>query len=254
MSMARETELFFESIIRDDRSVLDFIDADYTFLNERLARFYQIPGVQGPDFRKVQLTADSHRSGILTQGSVLTVSSYATRTSPVIRGKWVLANLLDAAPPPPPPDVPNLDEAKIGSASSLRQQLEQHRKNPICASCHTRMDPLGFGLENFDAIGRWRSKDGQFAIDSTGILPDGKQFMGPQGLESILKAQPDVFTEALTRKLMIYALGRGLEHYDDPAVKQIVKAVSKDNYRFSRLILEISKSAPFQMRKGEAPK
>jgi len=250
-SMGRETELFFQSIIHEDRSILDFIDAKYTFLNERLARFYQIPGVEGPEFRKVQLTADAHRSGILTQASVLTVSSYATRTSPVLRGKWVLGNLLDAAPPPPPPDVPNLDEAKIGSASTLREQLEQHRKNATCASCHSRMDPLGFGLENFDAIGAWRTKDGQFPIDSSGTLPDGRTFSGLQGLESILKGQPDAFSEALTRKLLIYALGRGLEHYDDPSVKKIVKAVAANNYHFSTLILEIVKSAPFQMRKGE---
>ena len=157
LSMARETELFFASIMREDRSILDFINADYSYLNERLARFYGLPNVQGPDFRKVLFAQDAHRGGLLGQASVLTISSYANRTSPVLRGKWVLENLVGAPPPPPPPDVPNLDEAKIGKTSSMREQLEQHRKNAICASCHTRMDPLGFGLENFDAIGAWRA-------------------------------------------------------------------------------------------------
>jgi hypothetical protein len=184
---------------------------------------------------------------------VLTISSYANRTSPVLRGKWVLDNLVGAPPPPPPPDVPNLDEAKLGSASSMREQLEQHRKNAICASCHTRMDPLGFGLENFDAIGAWRTKDGQFTIDASGTLPDGRSFNGPQGLEAILKAQPDAFAECLTRKLLIYGLGRGLEPDDDPAVTTIVKNLRTDNYRFSRLVLEIVKSEPFQKRRRENP-
>ena len=251
LSMQRETEMFFESIVREDRSILDFIDANYTYLNERLARFYNVPNVQGAEFRKVSFAAEAHRGGLLGQASVLTVSSYANRTSPVLRGKWVLENLVGAPPPPPPPDVPNLDEAKIGLSSSMREQLEQHRKNAICASCHTRMDPLGFGLENFDAIGAWRTKDGLFPINASGTLPDGRSFDGPQGLESILKAQPDAFAECLTRKLLIYALGRGLEPDDDPAVKQIVKNVAADNYRFSSLILGIVESEPFQNRRRE---
>ena len=251
LSMARETELFFASIMREDRSILDFIDADYSYLNERLARFYGVPNVQGPDFRKVLFAQDAHRGGLLGQASVLTISSYANRTSPVLRGKWVLENLVGAPPPPPPPDVPNLDEAKLGKTSSMREQLEQHRKNAICASCHTRMDPLGFGLENFDAIGSWRTKDGDFVIDAAGTLPDGRTFTGPQGLKSILKAQPDAFAETLARKLLIYALGRGLEPADDVAVKQIVTKVAADNYRFSSLILGIVNTDQFQQRRGE---
>jgi hypothetical protein len=254
LSMRRETEMFFESIVSEDRSILDFIDANYTYLNERLARFYNVPDVLGPEFRKVQLKADAHRGGLLGQASVLTISSYANRTSPVLRGKWVLDNLVGAPPPPPPPDVPNLDEAKVGLSSSMREQLEQHRKNAVCASCHTRMDPLGFGLENFDAIGAWRTKEGQFPINASGTLPDGRSFDGPQGLETILKEQPDAFAECLARKLLIYALGRGLEPDDDPTVKQIVKNVRTDNYRFSSLVLEIVKSEPFQKRRRENPR
>jgi len=251
LSMRRETEMFFESIMREDHSILDFIDANYTYLNERLARFYNVPNVQGPQFRKVLFGPDAHRGGLLGQASVLTVSSYANRTSPVLRGKWVLENLVGAPPPPPPPDVPNLDEAKIGSTTSMREQLEKHRQNPVCASCHTRMDPLGFGLENFDAIGAWRTQEGKFSINASGTLPDGRSFAGPQGLEAVLKAQPDAFTECLARKLLIYALGRGLEPHDDPTVKMIVKNVGNDRYRFSSLILEIVKSEPFQERRRE---
>ena len=249
LSMRRETELFFAGIVREDRSILDFIDANYTYLNERLARFYNVPNVQGPEFRKVQFATDAQRSGLLGQASVLTISSYANRTSPVLRGKWILETLVGAPPPPPPADVPNLDEAKIGSTSSLREQLEQHRQNPICASCHTSMDPLGFGLENFDAIGAWRTKDGQFPINASGTLPDGRSFDGPHGLEAILKAQPDDFSECLARKLLTYALGRGLEPSDDPAVKKIVKDMAADKYRFSSLILGIVKSESFQKRR-----
>ncbi len=252
LSMARETKMFFESILREDRSVLDFIDADYSYLNERLARFYGIADVQGPEFRKVLFAHDSQRGGLLTQASVLTISSYANRTSPVLRGKWVLENFVGAPPPPPPPDVPNLDESKIGTTSSMREQLEQHRKNAICASCHARMDPLGFGLENFDAVGAWRTKDGEFPINAMGTLPDGRSFTGPQGLKSILKAQPDAFTECLTRKMLIYALGRGLENSDDAAVKEIVRKVAADNYRISSLILGIVNSEPFQKQRGES--
>jgi len=254
LSMRRETELFFEGIVREDRSILDFIDANYTYLNERLAHFYDVPNVQGPEFRKVLFAADAHRGGLLGQASVLTISSYANRTSPVLRGKWVLENLVGTPPPPPPPDVPNLDEAKIGSASSMREQLEQHRTNAVCASCHTRMDPLGFGLENFDAIGAWRTKDGLFPINASGTLPDGRSFDGPRGLESILKGQPDAFAECLARKLLIYALGRGLEPGDDAAVKTIVKNVGTEDYRFSSLILGIVKSEPFQKRRRENPR
>ncbi len=248
LSMRRETELFFEHIVREDGSILDFIDSNYTFLNERLARFYQIPGVQGPEFRKVELPANAQRGGILTHASILTVSSYTTRTSPVLRGKWILENFLNAPPPPPPPEVPNLDEAKINSAASLRQQLEEHRRNPICASCHARMDGLGFGLENYNAIGAWRAQEGAQPIDASGTLPDGRSFRGPQELKAILRAERDAIVEGLTEKLLIYALGRGLESYDRPTVKKIARKVAADNYRFSSLVLEIVKSEPFQTR------
>jgi hypothetical protein len=250
MSMRRETELFFENVIRQDRSILDFIDADYTFLNERLAQLYKLPNVKGPEFRKVSLSGDTERGGVLTQAAILTVSSYATRTSPVLRGKWILEKILNAPPPPPLPDVPNLDESKIGSAASLRQQLEAHRQNATCASCHARMDPLGFGLENFDAIGAWRTQDGKFPIDASGVLPDGRTFKGPVELKTILKADRNAFAEGLTEKLMIYALGRGLESSDKPAVKQIVSDLAADDYRFSKLVIEIARSIPFQRRRG----
>jgi uncharacterized protein DUF1592/uncharacterized protein DUF1588/uncharacterized protein DUF1587/uncharacterized protein DUF1585/uncharacterized protein DUF1595/cytochrome c len=250
-SMRRETEMFIENIVREDGSILDFIDGKYSFLNERMARFYKVPGVKGAEFRKVVLndSFNTHRSGILTQASVLTVSSYATRTSPVLRGKWILENILNAPPPPPPPGVPNLDEAKIGSSASLRQQLEEHRKNATCASCHARMDPLGFGLENFDAIGGWRTQDGKFPVDTTGKLPDGRTFQGPSELKSILRTDREAFAECLTEKLLTYGLGRGLERYDKPVVKKIAKNVAMNNYRFSSLMLDIVRSMPFQMRR-----
>lgn len=251
MSMHRETELFFETIQREDLSVLELIDADFSFLNGRLAQFYGVPGVTGPEFRRVKLGSETHRGGVITQASVLTVSSYATRTSPVLRGKWILEKILNAPPPPPLPDVPNLDESKIGSEASLRQQLEAHRKNTICASCHQRMDPLGFGLENFDAVGEWRTQDGKFPIDASGVLPDGRTFNGPEELKAILKADREAFVECLAVKLLTYALGRGLESYDRPAVKRIAAEVAAHDYRFSSLVLAICDSLPFQMRRGE---
>ena len=247
MSMRRETELFFEFIIKEDRSILDFIDAKYTFLNERLARHYGIPGVTGPEFRKVDLTG-TNRGGVLTQASVLTVASYPNRTSPVLRGKFILENILDAPPPPPPPDVPNLDEAKVGQTASLREQLEQHRANPACASCHNLMDPIGFAMENYDAVGAWRSKDGNFPIDPSGTLPDGRSFEGPAGFREILMADRDAFAQALTSKMLTFALGRGLERYDRRTVKKIAESLPQSDYRLSRLVLEIVKSQPFQMR------
>ena len=251
MSMRRETELFVEHVIRDDRSILDFIDGRYTFVNERLARHYGIPNVSGPEFRRVDLSA-TPRAGVLTQASVLTVSSYATRTSPVLRGKWILDNLLDAPPPEPPPDVPNLDETAIGTSASMRDQLEAHRKNPTCASCHRRMDPLGFGLENFDAIGAWRSLDGKFPIDASGSLPDGRTFRGPDELRAILAGEREAFVRGLTSKLLTYALGRGLERYDARTVREIVSRMPAHGYRFSGLVLEIVNSLPFQSRRPAA--
>jgi mono/diheme cytochrome c family protein len=249
LSMRRETELFVEHVIREDRSILDFLDARYSFLNERLARHYGIAGVSGPEFRRVELTG-TPRGGVLTQASVRTVSSYATRTSPVLRGKWILDNLLNAPPPVPPADVPNLDEAAIGTAASMRKQLEAHRKDPTCASCHRRMDPLGFGLENFDAVGAWRTTDGKFPIDATGFLPDGDEFNGPEELRAILTRQREAFARALTSKLLTYALGRGLERYDTATVKQIASRLPARDYRFSALVLEIVNSLPFQQKRG----
>jgi hypothetical protein len=249
LSMRRETELFVDHVIRDDRSILDFIDGRYSYVNERLARHYGIAGVTGPEFRRVDLSA-TPRSGVLTHGSVLTVSSYATRTSPVLRGKWVLDNLLNAPPPPPPADVPNLDEAAIGTEASLREQLEMHRKDAICASCHRRMDPLGFGLENFDAVGAWRSMDGKFPIDATGTLPDGDSFKGPVELSAILEAEREPFARGLTSKLMTYALGRGMERYDTRTIKLIASRLPARDYKFSALVLEIVNSLPFQSRRA----
>ena len=250
MSMQKETELFFENIIHEDRSILDFLDAKYTFLNEALARYYGIPGVTGPEFRKVDLTG-AKRGGVLTQGSVLTVSSYATRTSVVLRGKWILDNILNAPVPPPPPNVPTLDEAATGTSMSLRQQMETHRTNAVCASCHARMDPLGFGLENYDATGQWRTQDGKFPIDASGTLPDGRSFSGPGELSTLLRGNSDAFAQCLTEKMMTYGLGRGLERYDRPAVQEVARHVAQDGYRFSSLVLEIARSLPFQKRKGD---
>ena len=245
MSIAKETELFFANIVHEDRPITDFLNAKYTFLNDRLADFYGIPGVRGAEFRKVDLSG-SNRQGVLTQASVLTVSSYANRTSPVIRGKWVLENILNSPPPPPPPDVPTLDEAAVGTTLSMREQLEKHRANAVCASCHSRMDPLGFSLENFDAIGQWRSKDGKFPIDATGQLPDGRKFEGAGGLADVLMSNPDAFSKALTEKMLTYALGRGIEPFDRPAVKKIVSDLAANQYRFSSLVMGVVNSFPFQ--------
>ena len=247
-SMRRETELFIDSIFRQDGSILQFLDADYTFVDERLARFYGIPGVTGPEFRRVDVSKTKRGGGILAQASILTISSYSTRTSPVVRGKWVLENLLNAPPPPPPPSVPALDDTKVGQSASLRQQMEQHRKDPVCASCHSRMDPLGFGLENFDGVGGWRDEDGKFPIDASGMLPGGRTFNGPVELKALLKADSGAFVHGLTEKLLTYALGRGLERYDRPALAKIEAALPSHNYRFSQLVIEIVNSLPFEMR------
>jgi hypothetical protein len=200
----------------------------------------------------VALSGDE-RSGVLTQASVLMVSSYPTRTSPVLRGKWILENFLNDPPPPPPPGVPNLNESAIGTTASLRQQLEQHRANPACAVCHTRMDPLGLGLENYDAVGRWRTKDGKFDIDSAGTLPGGRNFRGPAELKEILKSDRDAFAHCLTEKMLTYALGRGLERYDRLAVNLICQRLAASDFRFSQLVRGIVQSVPFEMRHGEAP-
>jgi hypothetical protein len=250
LSMRRETELFFQHIVKEDRPILDFLDADYTFLNDRLAHHYGIPGIEGPDFRKVALTG-TRRGGIFTHASVLTVSSYANRTSPVLRGKWILDNLLNTPPPDPPPDVPAIDEAAVGKTGTLRQQMEQHRSNPACRACHSRMDPMGFSMENFNAIGAWRDKDGEFPIDAVGTLPDGRTFDGASGLKTILKTEGDKFAEALTHKMLLYALGRGLGTADRPAIKAIAARAAAAEYRFSSLVLGVVDSEPFQTRRGE---
>lgn len=247
LSMRLETELFFQHVIREDRPILDFLDADYTFLNQRLAEYYGIPGVKGHEFRKVDLAGTRRGGGVLTQASVLTVSAYANRTSPVLRGKWILDNLLNAPPPPPPPDVPSLEEKGLGDSVSLRAQLEAHRKNPTCASCHARMDPLGFALEHFDAIGRWREKDGKTDIDSSGTLPDGRSFDGHEGLQKVLRADPETFADCLASKMLLYALGRGPEPYDRTVVRGIVARAARDDYRFSSIVMGVVRSVPFQM-------
>lgn len=249
-AMKRETELFFEEMIRQDGSVLDVLDAKYTYMNERLARFYGVPGITGPEFKRVDMSANPRGGGVLAHGSVLTISSYSTRTSPVLRGKWILENLLNAPPPPPPPAVPSLDDSKVGSEASLRQQMEVHRKNPACATCHSKMDPLGFGLENFDAVGAWRTTDGKFPVDATGVLPDGKTFTGPVELKSRLLTNRDAFVKGLTDKLVTYALGRGLERADRPVVAAIAGKLPASNYRFSALVMNIVDSLPFQQRRA----
>jgi hypothetical protein len=247
----RETELFFSSIVDEDRSSLDLLRADYTFLNERLAKHYGVPNVKGSHFRRVPLGKDSPRAGILGQGSVLTVTSYPDRTSPVVRGKWILENLLGTPPPPPIPNVPPLQPRdSSGVVLSMRERMEVHRANPVCASCHAMMDPLGLSLENFDAIGRWRTLgESSASIDASGMLPDGTRFVGPAGLRSALLGS-DRFVATLTEKLMIYALGRGLEYYDQPAVRAILRDASREDYRLTSLITGVVQSTPFRMRRA----
>jgi hypothetical protein len=251
-AMLKETELFFQAVVRENRSVLDFLDADFTFVNARLARHYGIDGIYGTQFQRVKTPAT--RGGLLTQASILAITSSPTRTAPVKRGKWVLEQLLGTPPPPPPPDIPELDEKKQLSGS-LRQVMEQHRENPICASCHARMDPIGFAFENYDAIGAFRTKDGQFDIDASGELPGGQKFQGPGELKAILKEKKELFVRSLAEKMLTYALGRGLEYYDKCAVDTIVAGLEKNDYRFGALIAETVKSEPFLMRTatGEKP-
>ena len=251
--MHKETNLFVAAIFHEDRSILDFIDAPFTYLNGPLARHYGIQGVDGEAFQRVELK-DSQRGGVLTQGSVLIASSYPTRTSVVTRGKWVLENLLGTPPPPPPPNVPVLAEGEIGASASLREKMEQHRANPSCAVCHLQMDPIGFGLENFDASGAWRTHDGKFPIDASGSLPGGKPFNGAKGLEDVLKSKSDLFVKNFTEKLMTYALGRGVERFDQSTLNGIVADAGAHNYRFSTLVMDIVNSKPFLMRSGEGVK
>jgi uncharacterized protein DUF1592/uncharacterized protein DUF1588/uncharacterized protein DUF1585/uncharacterized protein DUF1595 len=248
----RETELFVGSQVREDRGVLEMLTADYTFLNERLARHYGIPNVYGSHFRRVPLS-DGNRSGLLGQGSILTITSHATRTSPVLRGKWLLDNVIGAPPPPPPPSVPALpDRGDGGQVASVRERLEQHRQNPACASCHSRMDPLGFALENFDGIGKWRTTgEGETRIDSRVTLPDGTSVEGPSDLRSALLSHREDFASTVVAKLLTYALGRGVEYYDLPAVRAIVRAAAPSDYRWSSILVGVAKSVPFQMRRSE---
>jgi hypothetical protein len=249
-AMVRESEMFFAAVVHGDLSILNFLDSDFTYANERLARHYGISGVKGEQFRRVKLKGHS-RGGLITQASILTVTSNPTRTSPVKRGKWVLEQLLGTPPPPPPADAPPFnEEQKAHSAASLRQQMEQHRANASCATCHSRMDPLGFGLENYDAVGAWRDKDGSFPIDASGTLPSGVSFRGPEQLKAVLKSRSSEFARCLTAKLLTYALGRGLEDYDRCAVDKIVKRLVATNYRFSALVQGIVESEPFLKRRG----
>ena len=251
-AMERETEMLFDYILRGDRSVLEFLGADYTFVNERLARHYDIPGVEGDAFVKVKLPPN-RPGGVLGHGSFLTLTSNPNRTSPVKRGKYVLENLLGTPPPPPPPDVPDLNEGKRGELQgTLRQRMEQHRKDPTCAGCHARMDPIGFGLENFDGLGAWRTKDGTTDIDPAGQLVSGEAFKGTAELRDILlnKKRAD-FLRCVSEKMLTYSLGRGMEYYDRPTIEKIVRNLDKDGAKFSALVLEVVKSTPFQMRRGE---
>ena len=245
-----ETEMFFESMLREDRGVMNLLDADYTFVNERLARHYGIPNIYGSHFRRIHL-ADENRRGLLGQGSILTVTSYANRTSPVLRGKWVLDNILGSPPPPPPPNVPALrDPGPGGKVLTMRERMEAHRANPVCAGCHSRMDPLGFALENFDGIGRWRAAEGGTPIDPSGKLPDGTPFSGPAELRRILLTKEGEFVTTVTERLLTYALGRGLEYYDFPVIREVMREAAPTDYRWSSMILAVANSTPFQMRRS----
>ncbi|MDQ6700111.1 MAG: DUF1592 domain-containing protein, partial [Acidobacteriota bacterium] len=248
----RETNLFLESIFRENRSILELLTANYTFVNERLAKHYGIPHIEGSYFRRVTLPPGNPRGGLLGQGSILTITSYATRTSPVVRGKWVLENLLSSAPPPPPPDIPALktESAKTGKPVSVRAAMIEHRANPACASCHARMDPIGFAMENFDAVGRWRDRDGLNPIDASGVFPDATKFNGMAGLKNALLLHPEQFAGTVAQKLLMYAVGRNVQYYDQPVVRAIVRGAAADNYTIASLVLGVVKSAPFQMREA----
>jgi hypothetical protein len=243
----RETELFFDSVMREDRNVLDLLRADYTFVNERLAKHYGIDGVYGSRFRRVTL-ADDARRGLLGKGSILVVTSRADRTAPTLRGKWILENLLGVPPPPPPPNVPALEPTPGAQPKTMRERLDLHRANPACAGCHRLTDPLGFSMENFNAVGAWRTRDAGAPVDAGGALPDGTPLHGVAELRGALLGHPDAFVRTLSEKLLIYALGRGLQTYDQPVVRGIVRHAAAQDYRFSSLVLGIVRSVPFQMR------
>jgi mono/diheme cytochrome c family protein len=249
-ALRRETELFFESVLREDRSVTDLVRADYSFINERLAKHYGIPHVQGSRFRRVSFAGDPERQrgGLLRQGSILTITSYANRTSPAIRGNWILANIVGEPPPPPPPDAPALEENVVSAKLPMRERLAAHRTNPSCARCHKLMDPVGLSLENFDAVGRWRTEEDRKPIDVSGGLPDGSTFAGVAALERGLCQRPELLAATVTEKLLTFAVGRGVEPYDGPAIRAILRRAKADGYRLSALILGVVDSAPFQMR------
>ncbi len=247
-SMREETKLFFESVLRENRDVMDLMNGDYTFVNERLAKHYGIPGVYGSQFRRVKIT-DPNRRGLLGQASILTVTSYPNRTSPVQRGKWILTNILGTPPLPPPPNVPALEENAAGEApKSLRERMELHRQNPVCAGCHKVMDPVGFALENFDATGRWRDRDDGVTIDPSGTMFNGMKAAGPSDLRAMLTERPETFVGVMTEKMLTFATGRGTEYYDMPTVRKIVGDAQKDNFKIQDLILGVVQSAPFQMK------
>jgi hypothetical protein len=247
----QETEMFVGSVFREDRNVLELLTADYTFVNERLAKHYGIPNIYGSQFRRVPVASDARR-GLLGQGSILTVTSYPTRTSPVLRGKWILENVMGTPPPAPPPNVPALKESdEGGKVTTVRERLEEHRKNPACATCHRVMDPLGFSLDNFDAVGAWRTKENGLPLDSSGQLADGTKISGVVDLRAALMKHPERFVGTMTEKMMTYALGRGLEYYDMPVVRGIVRESAKDDYRFSSIVMGIVNTTAFQMKRAK---
>jgi hypothetical protein len=248
-AMKQETEMFFTSVVRENRSVLDFLDSDYTFLNQRLAEHYGIPGVYGASFRKVSLDKAANRGGLLGQASILTVTSYANHTSVVKRGQWILENLLASAPPPPPPNIPALVETKDGKRMSAREQMEMHRASPTCAGCHQMMDPLGFALENYDAVGAWREKDNGLKINAVSVLPSGATADGPGGLRHVLLDRKDQFVEAFSERLLTYGLARGLRAQDMPTVRAISAKAAREDYRINSIILGIVTSDPFVMKR-----
>jgi hypothetical protein len=250
-SFRKETEMLLASVMREDKSLVSLLDSDYTFLNQRLAEHYGVPGIYGSQFRRVPVT-DPNRRGLLGHGSILTVTSYPNRTSVVQRGKWILENLLGTPPPPPPPNVPELKaHANDGRKRTLREAMEEHRSNAVCAGCHARMDPIGFALENYNGIGKWRDTEDGAKIDSSGQLPGGVSFEGPAGLRQILATRyKEDFVTIATEKLMTYALGRGPEPYDKPAVRSVVRQAGREDYRMSALVNAIVQSTPFQMRRA----
>jgi hypothetical protein len=249
--MRREAELFFENVIREDRSILELLDADYTFVNERLAKHYGLQGVSGEKFQKVSL-AGTRRGGVLTMASVLTVTAMPSRTSPVKRGKWILEQILGTPPPPPPPDVPPLsDKPQDVSTASLRERFEKHRADPNCSVCHARLDPIGFAMENFDAVGAWRDKDGAFPIDSTTTLPNGQILHGAADLKKMILSRKKDFVRCLVEKMTTYALGRGIEPFDRCTVKEICESAEKNNYGFSTIVWGIVSSDAFQKRRSK---